>query len=147
MKITIDNYHKNTTGNFKALDIKEATALLDAYKVYNRKKNKPRYMQVEGFGEYEVVFVSKSKNSFFKSRSFSFYFRKKGARSIIRISDHWSKSKKEYKKSNKLNCGNIRSCYWTNLKGESFSYRASGEKFDSTLIGGKISFNSLDVKY
>ena len=75
---------------------------------------------------YEFEFFSSSYNQRLKSRGRSYYYRQ--GESIIRISDHWSKS--QYTKSKKLNCGFIASCYWTNLNGIKFTYQSQN------LIGG-----------
>jgi hypothetical protein len=113
---------------------------MDAYLVYRRKKVKPDYVEVDN-KLYKVDFESQKKSSFFKSRSNSFYFQPKGKKQIIRISDHWSKSK--HLRSQKHNCGFIASCYWENLTSERVTFRLPGEKYSSELIGGLIDFKNL----
>ena len=138
--VTIDDYFENTKGSFKPVATDLVGKLMDAYLVYRRKKVKPEYLEVEN-QLYVVDFESQKKSSFFRSRSNSFYFQPKGKKQIIRISDHWSKSK--HTRSQKHNCGFIASCYWENLTAERVSYRLPGEKYSSELMGGLIDFKNL----
>lgn len=133
------NYHVATQGKFKKVDF-DVFKLMQEYFIYRRLKNKPEFIEVEG-RFFQVQFQSQSKNSFFQSRSNSFYFIEKGKKSIIRISDHWSES--DYLRSKKLNCGFIRSCYWSAKGIEKFSILLPCEKYQSELIAGQISFKSL----
>ncbi|MGU3377667.1 hypothetical protein [Chryseobacterium sp. M5A1_1a] len=136
---TISNYHISTKGNFKKVDF-NVFKLLQAYLQYRRLKNKPDYLEVDG-RFFSVQHESQSKNSFFQSRSNSFYFQEKGKKSIIRISDHWSES--DFSKSKKFNCSYIRTCYWTALGLDKFTFSLPGEKYSSELIAGTISLSSL----
>ena len=133
---TLNNFHEGSFAEFKPLDKNEALELLYAYQTYKRScakmtKSKPsRFFKTKSGIEYELIFDGEAKRyHFVKKRSLSMYFRKKGSKSIIRISDHWSKSK--YTKSKKLNCGSIRTCYWTleNVAAERFEFSgfASGK--------------------
>ena len=58
---------------------------------------------------YTLDHISIGKSAFWKSRSYSVYFRV--GRSVVRISDHWSETT-HHPRSQKLNCGAIRSAYW-----------------------------------
>jgi len=138
-KVTKDNYYKETQGNFAPIKPAVARAIFNAYLKYRRLKNKPQYIDVPDFGKLKLDYESISKNSYRRSRGFSLYFLK-GNSSVIRISDHWSES--NYPKSEKLNCGYISSCYWTNF-GEAFEERMPGEKYSSRFIAGTIKFSQL----
>lgn len=54
--------------------------------------------------KYIFNYRSQNKDSFFHSRSISLYFRV--GRSVVRIADHWSKSKL-FDRSRKMNCGRL----------------------------------------
>ena len=138
--INAENYFDGTSCVFDPLPVKDAIEILDAYRLWRRKKNKPEYIETKNFGNLTVDFSSERKNSFFKSRSVSYYFVSENKDFVIRISDHWSKS--NYPKSKKLSCGNIRSCFWENY-GESFSYHLWGQAYSSVLIGGVCGFSQF----
>jgi hypothetical protein len=106
-EINEDNFHNATRGDFYSLSVKDAIEIMDKYKIWRRKKNKPEFIETEYLGKLKVKFESENKNAYFESRSLSYYFVGDGF--IIRISDHWSESK--YPKSKKLNCGNIGTCF------------------------------------
>lgn len=142
MEVTKDNYHEGTIADFKGLSPKVSEAIMMEYLINRRKKSfkeGSRKFSVDG-KTYTLSFASENKSSFWKSRSKSFYFIQ--GKSLIRISDHWSKSLPEYSRSQKLNCGFIRSCYWTCM-GKRFSMSLPNEKYDSVLIGGKCAFKDF----
>lgn len=137
--VTKEDYYKETVGNFTPIKPAKATSIFNAYIKYQRLKNKPEFIEVEGIGKLKLDYESISKNAYHRSRGFSLYFLK-GNSSVIRISDHWSES--NYSKSQKLNCGSISTCYWTNF-GEAFEQRMAGEKYASRFIAGEIKFSQL----
>jgi hypothetical protein len=143
-KVNESNFFDSTKAEFKAIAPKDCIEILDEYASYRRKKNKPEYINTKTFGDIKVVFESEKKNPFFASRSLSYYFVPKNGESVIRISDHWSKSKPAYSRSNKLNCSWIRSCYWENY-GEKFEYRIPSQSYPSALIGGLCQFKDFEV--
>lgn len=134
IKITRENYFKETRIEFAPVDPKQAIELLDGLKSWRRKKTKSNI--VTSFGEFEVDFQSENTNAWRQSRSLSFYFVNVATNELIRISDHWTESQPAYSKSDKLNCGYIRSCSWRNMHGERFDYRIPGQKWTSVLIAG-----------
>ena len=137
------NYHLETKVDFAPVNPRLAIMLLEEYFEWRKRRKKEDYIVVDD-EVYYIDHVAMSKSCFFRSRSFSVYFVKKHSRSVIRISDHWSGSK--YKRSRKLNCGNIGTCWWTCLKGERFSMRFPGEKYWSDIIAGVASWESMDVR-
>ncbi len=136
------DYHKNTKANFKQFDNSIAKELIQKTR-YKKQNSK---IELKNGDIYEVLYISISKNSFFKSRSASFYYRKKGGKSIIRISDHWSKSNNN-DRSRKLNCGYISSCYWTinNKKdNEIFVHGFYSGKYPYKMLAGICYKNSFE---
>ena len=75
------NYHVATQGKFKKVDF-NVFKLMQEYFIYRRLKNKPEFIEVEG-RFFQVQFQSQSKNSFFQSRSNSFYFIEKGKKIYV----------------------------------------------------------------
>jgi hypothetical protein len=136
-EINEKNYFSNTKANFEPLSESDCKDILNEYLKWRRKRNKPEFIHSQKFGNLKVDFESERKNSFFQSRSLSYYFIGEDNKFVIRISDHWSKSK--YDKSNKLNCGFIRSCYWENF-GERFDYTMPSQQYSSSFIGGFCNF-------
>jgi len=135
--IDVENYYDNTMGKWSGLSADEIKAFMSAYLAWRRKRVKMNGIMVNG-KEYVIDYQSEKKNSFFRSRGFSYYFIEKGTDNIIRISDHWSSTGTKYPRSKKLNCGRIASCYWTLNGGDVVSLKLPGEKYDSMLAGGKI---------
>lgn len=99
--------------NFKPIEPALAAELMG----FVHAKNINQSITIDGT-EYTLDFISHNTNARRQSRSLSVYF--SVGRSIIRISDHWSES--AYSRSQKLNCGQIDSAWWTALKSEAFSY-------------------------
>ena len=135
------NYFDSTRGDFEPISKSDAIEIMNEYVKWRRKKNKPEFIQSSKFGNLRVDYESEKKSAFWRSRSFSFYFVSEDNTYIIRISDHWSKS--SYPKSNKLNCGFIRSCYWTNFGEERFDFRIPSETYSSDLLGGLCYFKNF----
>ncbi len=147
-KITFKNFHINTKANFKPFDEKIGEKILDSFVKAKRKKKFNGKFNV-GNDEYELLHFSEPKrNSFFKSRQMSIYFRKKRGRSVIRISDHWSESTSN-PRSRKLNAGFLNSCYWTANwdwhKSDVFDFSGlSAGKYAWRLLGGICSLNNFE---
>jgi len=139
-QFTVDNYHVASRGNFE--NFEKGEVLLQEYFKWNCKKKKADYIELDGV-KYYPVFDSRNKNSYFHSRSFSFYFTNEAKTSLIRISDHFSKTKPENHRSQKLNCGYIKSCYWSCLNGDKFEFRVPSEKYSSVFIAGIINFSDF----
>lgn len=95
-----------TTANFKQIDDALANQLL----AFVRTNNIGKSITIDG-KIYTLDHISQSSSQFFQSRSISIYFRT--GRSIIRISDHWSRSN-HHPKSRKFNCGSLGGhfCQW-----------------------------------
>jgi hypothetical protein len=95
-----------TTAHFKQIDDALANQLL----AFVRTNNIGKSIAIDG-KEYTLDHISQSSSQFFQSRSISIYFRT--SRSIIRISDHWTKSN-HHQKSRKFNCGSLGGhfCQW-----------------------------------
>ena len=129
------NYWESTNADFKPVAPGDALLILQWFFTKSKFKKPKSGEDFLILNDLLITpdFVSNSKNSYWKSRSISYYFRT-GKNEIIRISDHWSKS--QYDKSKKLNCGFIRSCFWTNLKGEKFDFKFPGETYKSEIIAG-----------
>ena len=140
--VTADNYFVSTKAYFEGVDPKDAKKILEAYKYYRRRKNKPEFIKSSKYGNLRVDYESEKKNAYFERRSLSYYFVTEDNSSVIRISDHWSNS--QYDDSEKLNCGNIRSCFWT-TDGNRFRYDIPNQKHTSILIAGICSFNEFEM--
>jgi len=141
---TIKNYYDKTTGTWEGLSRNETMEFLKEYIAWRRKRNKPEFIEVGG-KKYKVDYQSEKKNAFFQSRGFSYYFIENGTDNIVRISDHWSSTGDRFPKSRKLNCGMIASCYWDLDGGDKVDVKIPGEKYSSSLIGGKISASDLNT--
>jgi hypothetical protein len=141
-EVNADNYFVSTKAYFEGVDPKDAKEILEAYKDYRRRKNKPEFIKSTKYGNLRVDYESEKKNAYFERRSLSYYFVTEDNSSVIRISDHWSNS--QYDDSEKLNCGNIRSCFWT-TDGNRFRYDIPNQKHTSILIAGICSFNEFEM--
>jgi hypothetical protein len=141
-EVTADNYFVSTKAYFEGVDPQDAKEILEAYKDYRRRKNKPEFIKSSKYGNLRVDYESEKKNAYFERRSLSYYFVTEDNSSVIRISDHWSNS--QYDDSEKLNCGNIRSCFWT-TDGNRFRYDIPNQKHTSILIAGICPFNEFEM--
>ena len=141
-EVNADNYFVSTKAYFEGVDPKDAKEILEAYKDYRRRKNKPEFIKSTKYGNLRVDYESEKKNAYFERRSLSYYFVTEDNSSVIRISDHWSNS--QYDDSEKLNCGNIRSCFWT-TDGNRFRYDIPNQKHTSILIAGICLFNEFEM--
>jgi hypothetical protein len=141
-EVNADNYFVSTKAYFEGVDPKDAKEILEAYKDYRRRKNKPEFIKSTKYGNLRVDYESEKKNAYFERRSLSYYFVTDDNSSVIRISDHWSNS--QYDDSEKLNCGNIRSCFWT-TDGNRFRYDIPNQKHTSILIAGICPFNEFEM--
>jgi hypothetical protein len=135
------NYHIETTAKFKGLSNAETQEIVKAYLVWRKKRNKPEFIEANG-KQLQVSFESQSKSAYWKSRSNSFYFIYDNQ--LIRISDHWSHTGDAFPKSNKLNCGQIASCYWTCENAQETNMFLPGEKYVSRLVGGIVNLNEMN---
>lgn len=87
---------------FRQIEDELATTLMN----FVHSKNIGKTTTIEG-REYTLDYISHNKGHM--GRSISVYFTV--ARSVIRISDHWSETR-GHPKSQKLNCGRIDQTYW-----------------------------------
>lgn len=87
---------------FRQIDDDLATELMR----FTDRRNLGRTVTIDG-RDYTLDHISHSTR--FMSRSLSVYFTV--ARSVVRISDHWSESN-GHPRSQKLNCGRIDQTYW-----------------------------------
>ena len=128
---TFNNYHKETTATFQAIS---AADMLNILAQYVKSRRSKKITSIEHDGKiWAIDFESERKSQFWRSRSFSFYFICEETGEVMRISDHWSKTNIE--RSEKLNCGNIRSCWWY-VYGDAVYFTLPGERFSSRLMGG-----------
>jgi len=139
-EIDASNYSDSTKTTFQGIEPNFCKEILEQYSSWRRKKNKPEYIVTSKYGKLKINYESEKKNAFFQNRSLSYYFVSENNDFVIRISDHWSKS--NYPKSNKLNCGNISTCFWDNY-GERFSYRMPAQSYNSEMIGGLAYFRDF----
>lgn len=91
---------------------------------------------------YRLDYISRNSSQFFRSRGLSAYFRV--GRSVVRISDHWSKSK-GHERSRKLNCVSISGKQWE-LAGRSEKIYLSWQsgKYPWVLLAGRCGLSSLN---
>lgn len=143
MVITKNNFHEGTKAEWLGISDQLASDLLEAFFKNKRKRNSDNFIIVDN-EEYEIIHFSQKKSSFWRSRSNSFYFRKKGSRSVIRISDHWSKSDAIYSRSKKKNCSFIRSCYWSIRKAIEFEMNIPCERYPVSFLAGKCSYSNFN---
>lgn len=139
--VSAKNYFHETHCDFKPVTPEDAKEILDAYKEWRKKRKKPQYIYSSKYGNLRVDFTSEKSNAFSNSRSLSYYFVSENEDFIIRISDHWSKS--QYPKSRKLNCMLISTCFWSNTKGEKFTYRMPSQEYSSSLVAGVCHFKDF----
>lgn len=131
-------YYENTKADFKAVSAKLAEKLFNV--ATERKGLKVgETIKIDG-KNYTLDYVSiSSYNAYFGTRGISIYYRH--GNSVIRISDHWSDSGDVFKRSNKLNCLWIASCYWRllNVTKESAVevFSPNCGKYGYRVIGGK----------
>lgn len=136
---------ENTKSTFKSIGKNEAKELLKAFLSAKRKRSFNGTFEFNG-KTYTTLHASVKKNSYHKSRGASFYFRKKGTRSVIRISDHWSSVISPSLISRKFNCFSIASCKWhVDNDTNAFYHRLPGERYESRLIAAKASKFELIV--
>lgn len=130
-------WYKHTHADWKPVKKALAQALLSGF-FANRRRHGGMEIVVDG-DKWIVTCISQSKNPFWRSRGFSYYFHKKGSRSIVRISDHWSFAK-GHNRSKKFNCGSIASCFW-NIKSacEKFVWNIPGERYESWFLAASCS--------
>lgn len=135
---TARNYFKDTEATFKGVPPRIGRQLAR----FAVPKNIGKTVKIDG-ETYTLDHVSAGSNSFFRSRGFSAYYRVK--KSIVRVSDHWSRSNGA-PKSRKLNCLRIGSCVWNidNRVEDIFETAAwmSG-KWDYRLIVGRCGLASM----
>lgn len=130
---------KNTDGDFEPMDAQLTMSLVSALR--NRKEND--IVTVDG-REYRIAFKSVSDSQFHHSRGRSFYFIEVETGDLIRISDHWTKTGDDHKRSGKFNCGGIGEtrCRWTCLQANKIhvieTNYLSG-RYASRVIGARIS--------
>lgn len=131
-------YHKATQATFRPVSPELGRQLV----IFSRRRNIGKSLEIDG-RTYLLDHISQSKNSYWRSRGFSAYFLTD--RSVIRISDHWSRSGGT-ERSRKLNCGEIDSCFWTVASRAShvFSAFAVGAgKYPYRLIAGRCALRSF----
>jgi hypothetical protein len=134
-------YHDATDATFKPLPLPLAGQLL----AFVRARNVGKAIVIDGRA-YTLEHISRGTNAFWRSRSFSVYFR--AGRSVIRISDHWSRSN-HAPRSQKLNCGSIRSCRWAidNRAADIFEANALGSgRYPYRLIAGRCALKSFTYR-
>lgn len=127
----------NSIAKFKPIDPALARALLE----FVDRRNLGKTVEIDG-QDYVLSYISQNSNAFFQSRGLSIYF--KTARSIIRISDHWSKSLGN-DRSRKLNCGSISGKTWI-LDGatDRISFDRYAGKYPWVMLAGRCGLASLN---
>ena len=114
-------YHQNTHAHFRPLDAAVARQLVE----FARHDRVGKTIEIAGRA-YTLDYISRSSSAFWRSRGISIYYRSQ--RSVVRISDHWSATRRS-PRSRKRNCGSIGSCWWT------LADRAH-DRFESAKFGG-----------
>lgn len=123
---------------FTQIDNTVAQQLLD----FACRKNLGREITIEG-KNYQLDYISRTFNAYHRARGLSIYYRVE--RSVVRLSDHWSKSKNN-DRSRKFNCGFIDDQFWIlNNKHSDFLLmtRYSG-KYPFKILAGKAGLNQLN---
>lgn len=141
--MALKEYHNGTRAIFKPVDSSLTRELLSA----SDRKRIGDILTLSSGRQFVLDHVSIGKNGFFRSRSFSMYFREKGKKSVIRISDHWSSSNHN-ERSNKLNCGYIRSCHWSidNREEDKIHYHGKySGKYPWVLMAGVCSLKGFET--
>lgn len=123
---------------FKQIDDNLANQLI----AFCYKKNLNKTITIENV-EYTLDYLKVDSSAFFKSRSFSAYF--KVGRSIIRISDHWAKSKFK-DKSQKMNCISVSGKSWSinNKTKDTLSVFQFAGKYPFQVFAGIASLSKLN---
>lgn len=126
------------TATFKQIPNDLANKLL----AFVDRRNLGKSTEIDGVS-YTLDHISQNSSKFWKSRGLSVYFR--AGRSVIRISDHWSKSTGN-DRSRKLNCGFIGDCQWfiDNDGGAPLSLDKYAGKFPWKMLAGKCSLATLN---
>ena len=130
-------YHKDTRAEFRPLDRAVAKVLVE----FASGRRVGKTITVEG-QDYTLTHISESYNAFWHSRGLSVYYRR--GRSVVRISDHWSRSR-HHQRSRKLNCGPIATCFWTiadNADTLFETYHRSG-RYPRRMMGGVLGVNGF----
>lgn len=135
---TFQNYYQATNALFTSMTEKQMDEVLDQY-YKSRRSRKINTITFDG-KIWNIDFESQKKSSYFRSRSFSYYFTCEETGELMRISDHWSRSNID--RSNKLNCGMIASCYWE-VYGETTESRVPSEKYPSRFMGGIVKLSDM----
>lgn len=117
--------------------------LVETLLAFVHANNVGKAIAVDGV-EYVLDHISHNTNAFWRSRGLSVYYRV--GRSVIRISDHWSKTN-HHPRSRKLNCGAIAGAWWeladtTATQPHAFSYRSG--KYPWKLLAGKAGLSKLN---
>lgn len=130
---TLKNYFAETSASFSPLSAELAGAIMAAYRVWRRKKKKPDTISI---GEM-ALFVDYESFNRGRRRGTSIYFVTADKKAVIRISDHWSSTGKSFPRSEKLNCGYIRSCFWTiNKNAEALYHKLPSDRWPTRMVGG-----------
>lgn len=95
----------------------------------------------------EFRICHKSVNSCDLGRGRSYYFEAVNSDDVVRISDHWSETGSELKRSKKLNCYSIGSCWWScknATKSHVHETTYLSGRYPSRMIGGRVSISKLE---
>jgi hypothetical protein len=143
---TATNYHKGTTASFEGISAQTGIEFMTALLKWRRLKNKPAYVVVGG-QNWRNDFQSVKHNAWRRSRSASFYFVSEDGSQLVRISDHWSDTAAAAPRSQKLNCGFIRSCWWAVENANVFAQSLPGERYMSYMVAAKIAFDAMGESF
>ena len=110
-------------------------ALLD----FAMHKNIGKVITVQGT-DYELDYISESHRPI--GRGLSIYYRV--GRSILRISDHWSRTQ-GYERSRKLNCGGIDTAWWELVgPAREYSFNRYSGTYPWRMLAGKAGLGKLN---
>lgn len=106
------------------------------------RRNLGKSVTIDGV-DYTLDFISHNTSAFFRSRGLSVYFRT--GRSVIRISDHWSRSS-HFERSRKLNCGSISGKTWEieNKSGRKVQCARYAGRFPFEMLAGRCGLSVLN---
>lgn len=125
-----NNYYTNSRGDFKQVSPAVVRSILHDVDWNEGSPRLPVAVQI-GNHSWTLNFVSRS-----AAGSISVYYISEDESRLLRISDHWSRSKVKA-----TNCGYIKSCFWRLIGKPYCGY--STKNHDRKFFGGIIPFAEL----
>lgn len=128
------------TVTFTEIDDRITVALLQ----FAERKHVGKPITIDGV-DYTLDGIFHSTSQFFRSRGLSIYFRT--GRSIVRISDHWSRSN-HHPRSRKFNCGPLGgyAAWWVidNRSPARVSFDRYAGKYPWTMLAGRAGLTAVN---